>query len=162
MSLVSSEEQLEALMGGLNRRGLRERALLAALRKRRAALAEAMRAQPPKFVPDLGQVPRLPGGKTERLEDAAAAAAIRSACGQVTDCSMHGQHMASASTLDLHIQLDVAGMRPPVLATERLATAEASAVFQAFRADKPACGSTKCCCTVDKSLMPVLALLTDA
>lgn len=54
VALVASEEALEGMMGGLNRRGLRERALLVALRKRRKALA---RAAPPKLTPDIAAVP---------------------------------------------------------------------------------------------------------
>lgn len=58
LALIGSEEALEGVLGGLNRRGLRERALLAALKRRQAALLSGMRAPVLKFTSDIAAVPK--------------------------------------------------------------------------------------------------------
>ena len=51
VALVTEERQLEALMGGLNRRGMRERALLNALKRRQKLLAGSLTGGAPDIVP---------------------------------------------------------------------------------------------------------------
>ena len=51
VALVTEERQLEALMGGLNRRGMRERALLNALKRRQKLLAGSLTGGAPAIVP---------------------------------------------------------------------------------------------------------------
>lgn len=50
VALVTEERQLEALMGGLNRRGMRERALLNALKRRQKLLAGSLTGGAPDIV----------------------------------------------------------------------------------------------------------------
>lgn len=58
LSLISEPAQLEALMEGLNRRGVRERALLNTLKRRQQQITEALSAQPPQFAADLAEINR--------------------------------------------------------------------------------------------------------
>ena len=53
VAMVSEEGQLEALMRGLNRRGMRERALLTVLKRRQKLLAESLSGRAPDVVPDV-------------------------------------------------------------------------------------------------------------
>ena len=53
VAVVSEEGQLEALMRGLNRRGMRERALLTVLKRRQKLLAESLSGRAPEVVPDV-------------------------------------------------------------------------------------------------------------
>ena len=58
LSLLSEPAQLEALIEGLNRRGVRERGLLNNLKRRQQQLTEMLRAQTPEFVADLADISR--------------------------------------------------------------------------------------------------------
>ena len=55
VAVITEERQLEALMRGLNRRGMRERALLSVLKRRQKLLAESMSGRAPELVPDVLQ-----------------------------------------------------------------------------------------------------------
>lgn len=52
MALISEQGQLEQLLGRLNRRGMRERALLAALKRRQKLLADTLTGGPPSIITD--------------------------------------------------------------------------------------------------------------
>ena len=56
VALVSSTEQLDSIMAGLNRKGLRERGLLAVLRRKHAHISAAL--DPESANLDLSSVPR--------------------------------------------------------------------------------------------------------
>ncbi len=58
MSMLSEPAQLEALMEGLNRRGIRERGLLNALKRRQPQISATLAAQPPQFTADLADISR--------------------------------------------------------------------------------------------------------
>ncbi|KAK9824389.1 hypothetical protein WJX72_009931 [[Myrmecia] bisecta] len=74
LGLITSKEQVEGIIPYLNRKGMRERGLLAALKAKRNRLAAAL--QPDYVAPDVHAVPRLlPGkpGREKALEDLEAA-----------------------------------------------------------------------------------------
>lgn len=58
MSLITEPAQLEALMESLNRRGLRERALFNALKRRQHVLLEDLQSQPPRLTVDVASIDR--------------------------------------------------------------------------------------------------------
>ena len=55
VAVITEQGQLEGLMRGLNRRGMRERALLNVLRRRQKLLAEGMSGRAPAVVSDVLQ-----------------------------------------------------------------------------------------------------------
>ena len=55
VAVVTEDRQLEALKRGLNRRGMRERALLGVLKRRQKLLAESMSSRALDTVPDVLQ-----------------------------------------------------------------------------------------------------------
>lgn len=55
VAVLTEQGQLQGLMCGLNRRGMRERALLTVLRRRQKLLAESMSGRAPAIVPDVLQ-----------------------------------------------------------------------------------------------------------
>ena len=52
---ITDQSQLEQLLAGLNRRGMRERALIAALKRRQKLLAETLSGADPGLMPDVLQ-----------------------------------------------------------------------------------------------------------
>ncbi|KAK9860443.1 hypothetical protein WJX84_001872 [Apatococcus fuscideae] len=64
VALVTSTEQLDSIMTGLNRKGLRERGLLAALRRKHSHISAAL--DPDSASLDLRAVPRVPVGRGVR------------------------------------------------------------------------------------------------
>lgn len=56
LSLLTEPAQLEALIDGLNRRGIRERGLLNNLKRRQQPLTDMLHAQTPEFVADLADI----------------------------------------------------------------------------------------------------------
>ena len=52
---ITAQSQLEQLLAGLNRRGMRERALIAALKRRQKLLADTLSGADPGLMPDVLQ-----------------------------------------------------------------------------------------------------------
>ncbi|BDA50716.1 probable tyrosine-protein kinase BAZ1B at N-terminal half [Coccomyxa sp. Obi] len=82
LSLLSEPAQLEALIEGLNRRGIRERGLLNNLKRRQQQLTDMLGAQTPEFVADLADINRAEGARLEKMEARATAAALSTASAQ--------------------------------------------------------------------------------
>ncbi len=58
LSLLTDPAQLEALIEGLNRRGIRERGLLNNLKRRQQPLTDMLAVQAPEFVAELSDINR--------------------------------------------------------------------------------------------------------
>ena len=55
VACITEQSQLEQLLAGLNRRGMRERALITALKRRQKLLADTLSGADPGLMPDVLQ-----------------------------------------------------------------------------------------------------------